>query len=131
VALAYAYALPISQTPSGYIFGHTMLYFYVCYCCRASVIVMPCTPIPCLSPISCLQSPGVVPAFIISIDFSYGPADCASQDWNGQLITLVSASLTKQTSDNGLGLMESREVYYNVSGCHGTTTQNGKYTGTT
>jgi hypothetical protein len=71
----------------------------------------------------------VVPAINVSIDFGYGSADCASRDWNGRLITLVSASLTKQTSDNGLGLMKSREVYFNVSCCHGTSTQNGTYTG--
>jgi hypothetical protein len=47
---------------------------------------------------------------------------------NGQLITLVSASLTKCTSDDGLGLMESRGVYFNVSSCHGTWTHNGTYT---
>jgi hypothetical protein len=71
----------------------------------------------------------VVPAITVPIDFSYEPANRASRDWNDQLITLVSASLTKQPSNDGLGLMKSREVYFNVSCCHGTSTQNGTYMG--
>jgi hypothetical protein len=61
IGLAYVYALPSCQPPSGYIFRCALLYPLCLLYCGTSVIVILCTSKPCLSPASNLQSPGHSP----------------------------------------------------------------------